>query len=440
MKEIILNDSESSIDNERVEDQAVKPKYCLYIQYFMISFLILSIICLLLLVVFFFISTIILWILFSLTVIFLILLIISIIIFGIQINKLKEEEIRRKKQEVKEMNQEDMSNKLIKDLEESKINFINIGGQSCYQSSYLQGFIHVLLPLAIKRLNEKREIKITNLDELKNDNEFNNAFLDTTKEVIHIQRSGGKDKNGNMRVKAEKIYNLEKKKILNVTDNKHYDHEGLDCLELVHKANENLILNGYKVTEKSQRTKKSSTKTKKIEDKVLINIIKSTEPSIFSELMKIKIDNEYVYNIVLKFDKKTLNNQNLTIFDLLAEHFKNNKRKINEASDIIYMIVDRISSGENIKKNFIISEKIYLSHGYFEEISTLNSTLYELKFIIFHNFSSNYSGHYTSYSNIKGKWFYFNDINGNNANQENPPLSDFSENFFPICFYYVKLK
>ena len=40
------------------------------------------------------------------------------------------------------------SDKLIKDLEESEINFINIYGASCYQSCTLQGFVHIIFPLA----------------------------------------------------------------------------------------------------------------------------------------------------------------------------------------------------------------------------------------------------------------------------------------------------
>ena len=48
------------------------------------------------------------------------------------------------------------SDKLIKDLEESEINFINIYGQSCYQSCTLQGFVHIIFPLAIKNINKER--------------------------------------------------------------------------------------------------------------------------------------------------------------------------------------------------------------------------------------------------------------------------------------------
>ena len=137
--------------------------------------------------------------------------IISIIFFGIKINKSKEEDIRDQNQiiDLKEKNESD---KLIEELEESKINFINIEGQSCYQSSYLQGFVHIVIPAAIKHENKKREKqnkeKVKTLDELKNMNDFNNAVLDTIQEVVNIQKNGGVNQEGNKGVTAENIYNF----------------------------------------------------------------------------------------------------------------------------------------------------------------------------------------------------------------------------------------
>ena len=68
--------------------------------------------------------------------------------------------------------------KLIKDLIECEINYKNIDGQSCYQSSTLQGFVHIILPISIKNINRLREEKglgkVEDLDELKNDSIFNN--------------------------------------------------------------------------------------------------------------------------------------------------------------------------------------------------------------------------------------------------------------------------
>ena len=434
MREIIINTSDISDENEESEIKKIKPrpKNRLYIIFrFIIIVFILSIISLVFSIVFFIISIkIIFWIFSSLTIISLILFLALLIVYIIkETNRIRENnsdiELGKKKVEEEKKEKElDKPNKLIRDLEESKINFINIAGQSCYQSSYLQGFIHFVLPISIKRLNEKRKNKITNLDELKNDNEFNNAVLDTAKEVIQV------DKNCDNRVEAKKIYDLEKPFIEKDNVSRHYDHEGLDCQELVNKANEKLI-------QKNPKKKNNNTE--------LINVIELKEKTIYSEIFKIKIDDKYVYNIVLNFNKKSLDNPNLNIIDLLdnSEQLKRNsynEKKINEASDIIYIIVDRISSGEDIKKNFTIFEKIYLNNnnGRFEKESKFNSTLYELRFIIVHSYSRKFSGHYTAYCKIREEWYYFNDIDHGNATVKKPPLTYASEYLLPICFYYVK--
>ena len=105
-----------------------------------------------------------------------------------------------------------ISDKLIKDLEESEINFINIGGESCYQSSTLQGFVHFLFPLAIKNINierQKRKLeKVLDLDELKNNDIFNNTVIDTLKGIIKIQGcgKGGVDENGQKSYLASKLF------------------------------------------------------------------------------------------------------------------------------------------------------------------------------------------------------------------------------------------
>ena len=107
------------------------------------------------------------------------------------------------------------------------------------------------------------------------------------------------------------------------------------------------------------------------------------------------------------------------------------------------MIIHRISNGEPITKNFTIYEEIYLNNktGIFEKNSaSTSSTLYELKFIIVHSFSDRYSGHYYSYCKIKEEWYIFNDYDDDEARLENPPLTKFSENVFPISFYFVKSK
>lgn len=104
------------------------------------------------------------------------------------------------------------------------------------------------------------------------------------------------------------------------------------------------------------------------------------------------------------------------------------------------MIIHRISNGKAITKNFAISEEIYLNNktGIFEKKSvSTSSTWIELKFIIVHSFSDSFSGHYYSYCK---EWYAFNDCDADDARQENPPLTEFSDNVFPISFYFIKSK
>ena len=106
------------------------------------------------------------------------------------------------------------SDKLIKDLEECEINCKNIAYASCYQSSTLQGFVHIILPISIKNINRLREKKglrkIENLDELKNDSIFNNTLIDSIKGLLDIQKcgSGGIDKNGNINFEAHLLFKI----------------------------------------------------------------------------------------------------------------------------------------------------------------------------------------------------------------------------------------
>ena len=106
------------------------------------------------------------------------------------------------------------SDKLIKDFVECEINFKNIACESCYQSSTLQGFVHIILPISIKNINrlrgEKGFRKIENLDELKNDNIFNNTLIDAIKGLLDIQKcgSGGIDKNGNICFGAHLLFKI----------------------------------------------------------------------------------------------------------------------------------------------------------------------------------------------------------------------------------------
>ena len=156
--------------------------------------------------------------------------------------------------------------------------------------------------------------------------------------------------------------------------------------------------------------------------------------------MKIKIDNKFYLNIVLNFDEKTKADKNLNIITLLenCQQLKKDnftKKRIQETSEIIYMIVDRISSGEAIVNNFILYENIYLDKniGFFTRNPNSNSILYELKFIFHH-----YSGHFTAYSKFRGGWHYFNSCNGGYAERKVPPLINFTNGMYPVCIFYIK--
>lgn len=113
-----------------------------------------------------------------------------------------------------------------------------------------------------------------------------------------------------------------------------------------------------------------------------IQLISLKKPSTsISEVMKLKIENKYVYNIILNFDENTLNKPDLDLFDLLdnckqLKDISSNQKKIKESSDIIYMIIHRISNGKAITKNFAISVEIYLNNktGIFEKKSVSTSS------------------------------------------------------------------
>ena len=98
------------------------------------------------------------------------------------------------------------SDKLIKTLAESEINFENIDYESCAESSFLQSLVHIIFPEAIKNLNKEREKKfkpkVKDLDELKNNNLLNNIIIDTLKEIIYIQGCG----NGGLGKDGKKTY------------------------------------------------------------------------------------------------------------------------------------------------------------------------------------------------------------------------------------------
>ena len=403
------------------------------------------------------------------------------------------------------------SDKLIKDLEESEINFINIGGASCYQSCTLQGFVHIIFPLAIKKLNKERvehgKNQVKDLDELKNDNIFNNTVIDILKEIAYIQGcgNGGKSKNGNIRYEARKLFEIAPPKILgggaegsNDIQNIDKDHENAitgakEKEEAIEGAFNNIKANiKYCVNHQNEQAKRHCNKCNQdicsecaldlhsehykdiikldnqpkgapaappkksgIEYKIftgedLVKVIEINKDTIVSEVVKFKVEgnNKYYGNLVLKFSDDNLNDPDLDIYKLINDcpQIKKNfyeKRKITETSDIIFMITDRLEYRNTIKKQFQIYENIFLdNNGYFNSSINGNSyTAFELKFIIFHSFSSEYSGHYTAYSKFRGKWHYFNDLNNDYAEIKEPPLiNNRSAYYYPVCFYYVKNK
>ena len=355
------------------------------------------------------------------------------------------------------------SDKLIKDLEECEINLINIYGASCYQSATMQGFVHIIFPIAIRNINYHRQKKgnnnVEDLDELKNDNIYNNTVIDTIKGLLEIQKSGngGIDKNGNIRFRAEELF-----KILPPIKG---GGQGIQNIYDIDSNNKNLIsnskerndainaLNNLKnkiedLDNKSEKSNKNSNKgtiivhnppkkrliNKSITESESVKSIEITKNTIVSEIMKFKIEecDKYYGNIVLEFSENDLKDENLDICKLIENCPQFNNKKIVETSDVLYLITDRILQDDAIKKQFIVYEKIY-----FQNIDEW----FELKFVIYHHYSGPNYGHYVAYSKFRGEWHYFNDLNNDYAVQQTPPLYDKKEeNYYPVSFYYVKIK
>ena len=174
--------------------------------------------------------------------------------------------------------------------------------------------------------------------------------------------------------------------------------------------------------------------------------------TIVSEIMRFKVegDNKWYGNLVLKFTESDLNDNNLDICKLIRNcpQIKINNfqyRKITETSDMIFMITDRIEYEETIRNQFKLYEQIYLDNSggyfYYSNVPNNHSTLFELKFVIFHSSSDEYSGHYVAYCKIKEKWHIFNDLDNDYAEYEEPPLiNNTRKNYYPVAFYYVKNK
>ena len=86
------------------------------------------------------------------------------------------------------------------------------------------------------------------------------------------------------------------------------------------------------------------------------------------------------------------------------------------------MITDRLETlNKTYDKQFNVYETIYFDNinGCFNSFNYFNSYIpFELKFVIFHFFYTQDSGHYVAYCKIKGEWHLFNDLNNDYAKKE----------------------
>ena len=333
-----------------------------------------------------------------------------------------------------------LENALI-NLEESKINFKNIGSSSCYQSSTLQGFIHLIFPKAIRKLNEEKikkgESIIQCLGELKNYIKFNDMVIDILKDINNKEEERKKNPSHNNK-------NYEAKKIFKEFPPENGCSQGLLNLYDCNKLHERLIYGG-KIIDFCSSDNESVSDLKDSYAK----IIKINKRTLISDILKLKIENDYMTyaNLVLKLNENDLKDRDLNIFKLIIncpqlKNGSNNSshKKITEISDIIYIIIDRVEKSKGISKKFVIGEKLYFdkSTQNFKENYSSNYLLYELQFIIYHSSCSIENGHYVAYQKIKGEWYYFNDCYLDYAQKRNPPLNDTNENSnFPVIVYYV---
>ena len=359
-----------------------------------------------------------------------------------ELNKKNLEKIEEEKKEKERILQESLKKKSImflekfaKNLENSKINFINIGGSSCYQSSTFQGFVHVIYPTAIKNIisniEQNKYKTINNIDELKNDNEFNRMFIDILKDINNLQEKG-EGSNGYL---AKDIFNKYPPKL--------EFGEGIGNILDINILHFNLEINSMNLIYLIEAFKKSNLfNTYNSNSIEVINIDRNT---IITEVMKLKIEGnrQFCGNIVLKFDKNDINDNNLDIIKLLKKCKQlyidgNSTKKIELISDIIYLVIDRLSDKESSKKEININEYIYFNEekGNFDSIRGNKDLTYEPKFIIYH-----LGYHYIAYCKIENKWYYFNDMSSSFASESNPPLKgEKGSNTYPVAIYYVKKK
>ena len=325
--------------------------------------------------------------------------------------------------------------KFANNLENSKINFVNIGGSSCYQSSTLQGFVHTIFPTAIRNIisniNQSRYKSIDSIGKLKNNNQFNDMVLDILKDINNLHDKG----EGSSGYKASDLFSK--------YPPKREFNEGIGNIEdinLLHNDLENNSLNPSNLIGAYGKGNLSDSN-----DSNLIKVININENTIITDVMKLKIegDSKCCGNLVLKFDEDDIKDNNLDVIKLTKkclQLYKNSysTKKIEIISDIVYLVLDRISNGKNITKQINLNENIYFNkeNGNFYSSEGYQYLNYELKFIIYHS-----GGHYTAYCKIQNDWYLFNDLNSCFAKKENPPLKiDDKKSIYPVALYYAKKK
>ena len=255
------------------------------------------------------------------------------------------------------------SDKLIKSLAESEINFENIDYSSCAESSFLQSLVHIIFPEAIKNLNKEREKifkpKVKDLNELKNNNLLNNVIIDTLNEILYIQgcENGGLGKDGKKTFKAMKYHGLRgggSGQPLSKENDINNDFQAASEQAAINEA--------FAALQNFSNSKPNP--PKKLLKGELMKIHKIFNNTIISNIVKIKIEGDFnfVSNLVLKIKDKNLMQSYTNILNLLDDCPQLNngysKKKITHLSQVIFMIVDIISTGIEIRDNFDVNEFI----------------------------------------------------------------------------------
>lgn len=295
------------------------------------------------------------------------------------------------------------------------------------------------LDIWIKKEKKIFKTKVKDLDELKNNSNLNNVIIEVLKGISYIQwcGNGGIGKDGNKRYKTLNYHGLRgggPGEPLRKENNINED------------ANE-AVKNALKALKASSSNHSNCNPPKKNINEEIMKIHKIHNNTIISNIIRIKIegDADFVSYLVLKIKDQNLNQSYINIYNLLDDCPQLNngysKKKITHLSQVIFKLVDRISTGVDIRKNFEVNETIYFDNlnGRFSQFPSYayNIIIYDLKFIIYHKLF----GHFVAYSKIRGEWYLFNDLTQDYAEKENPLLADVNnKESYSVCFYYVKHK